>query len=113
MGTLGMVTVQKSGKVIMKVVCGSDGYKAQELARRMMDAWPMTVDAVYDLAREVGFGSTKCLVVMTNDAVCFNGDEDLDPLYRATFEQPHFNPRWPQGICDHTAVVNVENIRRT
>lgn len=111
MATQGMVTVQQRGKVIMKVIAGIDGDKAQALATLMLDAWPMTVDAVYHMALEIGFGSPESLVIMTANTVRFDGDEDLHPRYRDTFQEPRFNPRWESGICDHIAIVNIENAK--
>ena len=108
MATQGLVTVQLSGRVIMKVVAGCDGDQAQELAYRMQNFWPMSIDEVHALALSVGFGNPECLVVITDNAVCYNGADEIGPLYRATFSQPRFNPRWEHGTCDHVAVMNVE-----
>lgn len=107
MATQGLVTVQKSGRVIMKVVAGCNGYQAQRLARRMRRAWPLSVDEVHDMALRAQFGEPGCLVVITRNAARFEGGDRLNRRYRATFTKPRFNPRWRHGTADHIAIVNV------
>jgi len=91
----------------MKVIAGCNGYKAQDVADRLKDSWPVGVDKDYELAREVGFGCKGCLVVITATEERFDGDEDLFPRYRDTFDQPEFNPRWEHGTADHIVIIDV------
>ena len=111
MATQGLVTVKSGDKVLMKVVAGCDGNNAQKLADKLKDTWPVDAFKAYQLAQEVGFGDEDCLVAITiSEAVSGGdkvGDEELGPLYRTTFQQPEFNPRWENGTADHVIVINV------
>jgi len=109
MATQGLVTVRSKsdGKVLMKIVAGCDGYNAQRVANILRASWPVSVGQAYTMAREIGFGSNEDLVVITATEVRFDGDYDLGPLYRSTFEQPEFNPRWEHGTADNVVVIDV------
>ncbi|MFH1367239.1 MAG: hypothetical protein ABIH38_04640 [Patescibacteria group bacterium] len=107
MATQGLVTVVHAGKVVMKIVVGSNGMKAQTLAKRVKNAWPVSAEKAYEIAVETGFGCQNCRVVITPTRTLFYGDGGLRPLYRKTFQQPCFNPRWKYGTADHIIVINV------
>lgn len=105
--TQGLVTVQKNGKVVMKIVAGNDGQQAKVVAKAIRKRWPVDIDAAYRLALSKGFGSVQSLVVITGSHHRYDGDDKLGPLYRRTFNQPKFNPRWAAGIADCTEIVDV------
>lgn len=114
MGTQGLVTVQDSdGKVLMKIVTGTDGNQADSVASAVKAAWPMDADDAYDVAFNLGFGNDDNLVVITENEHATNSGEELNPLYRSTFDQPRFNPRWEHGTADFISVVTVATKRKT
>jgi hypothetical protein len=112
--TQGLVTVKSGQKVLMKVVAGSDGNNAKKLADWLRDFWPKSPKQVYKKALKLEFGCDSCLVVITDSQVFFEGkccdsnsfDAD-NPLYRKTFQQPEFNPRWENGIAEYLEIVEV------
>ena len=110
MATQGVVSLVSNQKVVLKVITGCDGDRAQQLADRLQNAWPMPAEAVHEVALEIGFGSEESLVVMTGEEVCYHGDEGREALhsrYRGTFQNPRFNPRWVVGTADHVVVINI------
>lgn len=111
MATQGLVTVKSGDEVLMKVVAGSNGCNAKKLANRLKGVWPLDALKAYKLAQKVKFGSVDCLTVITTSEMVFGGekvdDENLGPLYRTTFQQPEFNPRWENGTVEHMIVINV------
>jgi hypothetical protein len=109
MATQGLVTIVHQGNVVMKFVAGCDGMKASKLAKvlREMAAVPDTLKAAHDLALKLGFGCQNCLVVMNERRARCCGSDRLTRLYRKTFVQPKFNPRWEQGTADHVVVINL------
>lgn len=107
MATQGIVSVVSGGKVVMKVVAGCNGMKAQEVADQLRVGWPHTAADAYTLANTCGFGCEDCLVVVTESETVSEGDEELSASYRETFNDPRFNPRWKQGIAGHTVVIEV------
>ena len=108
MATQGIVTVVSGRrKVLMKVVVGCDGYRAEEFADALRAAWPLDADAAHALAASQRFGELHCRVVMTPDSHRFDGFGALDPAYRRTFRRARWNPRWELGTADHVVVVRV------
>lgn len=114
MATQGLVTVVKDGQVVMKIVAGNDGDKAQELAHHLKESWPLTATEAHDLALAVGFGEGgESLVTITADTVVepeyMDYDEfvEVHPLYASTFDQPEFNPRWESGLSECYVRVEV------
>ncbi len=105
MATQGIVTITQDDKVKLKIVAGCNGMKAPNVVGLLMGMKkiPSAVEA-YRLAREAGFGSPEVVVLDEKDAY-HNTGEDLHPRYRATFDQPEFNPRWEQGIADYVEVL--------
>ena len=108
MATQGLVTVLKGGRVVMKIITGSDGMHAPKLASKLRSFGRVpALDEAYRFALSLGFGSSASLVVMNERSTFFFGDDELSPLYRETFDQPEFNPRWRQGTADHVEVVTL------
>ncbi len=96
------------GKVVMKLVVGCNGVQAQETADKLKAAWPVNPEQAYKIARDTGFGCGGCLTVITESDIFSKGDDDPpSPLFRKTFSDPEFNPRWEQGTADHTVIINV------
>lgn len=108
MATQGLVTVMKDGKVICKIVAGDNGYFAPQLAESIRQSWPLLAGEIYNVARRVGFGCERCLVVMSETKVVRRFDEQLHRRYRRTFDQPAFNPRWEHGTVDDDCYALVE-----
>lgn len=101
----------------VKVVCGVDGMKAKAFAEHVLKERVFdrrfTLKDIYDRALKCGLGSEACLVVCGGDSVNLGyreytkSDGELDILYRVTFGNPWFNPRWGLGIADYSLVVDV------
>ncbi|MSU75067.1 MAG: hypothetical protein EXS55_00930 [Candidatus Magasanikbacteria bacterium] len=108
MATQGLVTVRKGGEVVMKIVAGMDGMKANQVANAVAKLGRApTVDEAWRLAIKRGFGHAATLVVMTATQVRQGGDNGrLDRRYRRTFHRPEFNPGWKHGTADHIKVVD-------
>lgn len=106
MATQGLITVRKGGEVKMKIVAGSEGYKATTMEEYVRANWPLTMDEAYTAALKIGFGNKDNLVVVTPDQMRFDGSGELSRLYRSTFNQPEFNPRWKNGIPEYVEVID-------
>ena len=108
MATQGLVTIQKGGEVVMKIVAGSDGMHANSLvsAIRELGRVPRLEEA-YDLAQEAGFGSEDDLVVVGRNGMFHQTGEQLPPSYQRTLHQPRFNPRWSSGTADFIRIVKL------
>ena len=120
MATQGIVSVVRGGAVLLKVVAGSDGYNAPKLAEALR-AWfeaneflyatddeRMDARTAYCLASMIGFGADCDRVVVMPDEVFHQCDDELGPLYRQTFADPRFNPRWEYGTADYIEVVDLD-----
>ncbi len=109
MATQGLITVKSGWKVLMKIVAGCDGDNAQKVADQLQKNWPVSVEDAYKIALEAGFGDVRCLVVITDSELKFEGEDDgeFSVRYRNTFQRPEFNPRWDLGTADHVVVVDV------
>lgn len=108
MGTQAVVSiVDEQGKTIVKAVCGCDGYYAPQLAEKIATKQAHTAKQVYDLARTLHFGCDLCLVVIDKTNTMYRGGLELSALYRSTFDDPNFNPRWEYGTADYTRVVVI------
>ena len=112
MSTQGMVTIMDGNTVLMKAICGCDGYNASKLAQKVKRQWPISDEKLYDLAKDSGFGCDACRVVVTgnNTAVWNNQDEDLSDLYFSTIQKPKFNPRWESGIPERLSIVHIDKL---
>lgn len=93
----------------MKIVAGCDGMNARKVANAIKKLGRVpTLTEAYNIATKAPFGSEESLVVMGKQRSKFKGSkEPLGPLYRQTFNQPRFNPRWEYGTADHIVVVDL------
>jgi hypothetical protein len=107
MATQGLVTIVSGGKVLMKIVTGSDGEFARSVANRIKKQWPLDTVGAYAIAKRVGFGHEDDLVVIDQTSVTYLGDGEVGSRYRETFDRPEFNPRWEFGTADHVIVISV------
>ena len=107
MGTQGMAVLTEGGEVVLKAVCGVDGYNAPALAKALEREWPCSLERAYFLAHTHDFGGHHDRVIMGKDGEVFKGDGELDPRYRRTFGDPHFNPRWESGFFEELEVREV------
>lgn len=100
--TPGIISVTKDGKVVVKIIAGSDGMYALEVARdlRALGRVP-TIEEAYDISKKRHLGSCG-LVVMdeSREKSDFEDDGELHPRYRETFQNPRFNPRWEHGYTE-------------
>lgn len=111
MATQGVVSVTENGKVILKAIAGCDGYNAKLLAEHIRKNQLRDIDAVYEAALELGFGNEPTLVVMDGRRIKWaDGDEADDSLtlYRDTFSDPRFNPRWESGLVSDDCLAIVD-----
>lgn len=98
MATNGLVTIRTNGKVKMKIIAGCDGYNAKKLAKKIRKLGRMTtIGEAYLLATECGFGCSRCLTAMDKTHAVLKSNLPLPKLYRSTFKDPAFNPRWECG----------------
>ena len=109
MGTQGMVVVVRDGReVVLKAICGSDGYNAEHLANWLSHfGGDAPREEVYRKALELDFGGEGDLVVMDAEGEEFHGGEPLHPRYRETFHLPCFNPRWECGVTERFELVTA------
>ncbi|MBI5071848.1 hypothetical protein HZB93_03090 [Candidatus Falkowbacteria bacterium] len=92
----------------MKVVAGCDGQLAKKIAEELRAAWPVNASQAHAIARKSGFGCANCLVVVTESGIVLCGENwDLPAIYRETFQQPDFNPRWRDGSVDFLEIVDL------
>jgi hypothetical protein len=110
MATQGIVSVTKNGKTIIKAVAGCNGFQAAALTAAIKERHKageeITAGWVEGVAREVRFGCDDCLVVVSESGWC-GALDNLSPLYRQTFSDPRFNPRWRHGTADHVRVIKI------
>ncbi len=105
--TQGMITITKGGIVLFKIVAGCDGYNVTRLAKNIKGMeGPLTRGRLYEAAITEGFGCKDCLVVMDLRSHNFHGGE-LPTLYRQTFNQAKFNPRWDSGKVERYAKIEL------
>ena len=108
MATQGLVTITRQGKVVMKFIAGCDGMNASKVAAALHRAGTIPgLARAYDMAQKLGFGSEASLVVMDAKGIEFHGDGKPSKLYRKTFNQPAFNPRWKCGTADHVKIIEL------
>ena len=116
MGTMGLVTVRDTEKVLMKIVVGTDGMRVKQMAKmirtfiRKNGRHPIIREAV-DMAKAVHFGSENDRIVITADSH-YSECGQPGQLYRDTFDQPKFNPRWDIGITEFYQEVNIDRVLR-
>jgi hypothetical protein len=114
MGTQGLVTITKNGKVIAKAICGQDGYNAEAVADKIRKNGYTTPEALYRTAIRLNFGCRECLVIQHTKGIIYkNEDEPLNkktyPFYfnKDKFKNPKFNPRWSCGLADCIEIVEL------
>jgi len=105
--TQGLISVTHNDEVVMKIVVGCNGYHFKKVVKQLKGEWPVSLERAYEIALENDFGSENCLVVMDGNSEIFKGDEDHSPLYRETFADPNFNPRWECGLTDKFEILKV------
>lgn len=108
MATQGTIAVIKNGQVVMKIVAGCDGYNAKATAETVGKSWPLNPRQAMAIAGEKGFGCPSCLVVITDTDLHTDSEDEPNELYRKTFKDPHFNPRWKYGTADYTEIAEVQ-----
>ena len=113
MSTQGLLSVvNEKGDVIFKAVAGSNGMDVPAAAKSLRQSKSiLTLDYVYQTCQKKGMGS---LVVMdvwggVKDDGILDG-EPLPPLYRSTFNDPEFNPRWDRGTAAYPEIVEVDGM---
>jgi hypothetical protein len=109
MATQGILSVVRNGKVIVKVVAGSDGYHMPALAKIVREMKLSDVDSVYDEAEKLNIGSCGSLFVIERETFRTNSDDEneLPAGYRKTFDDPKWNPRWDDGTAEYVEVVEL------
>lgn len=111
--TNGVVSVvDQSGKVLLKVVVGCEGYGAKIFAAGIKAEWPMTWQQVERFANDLEFGCEDCRVILTPGQLHFRDELEFESgdllRYLDTFDNPRFNPRWERGICAYVEVIEVD-----
>lgn len=109
MTTQAVISIVKNGHTFIKIVCGCEGYNAEKLAKIIEDKQLDKIKDIYDAALTAKFGCKDCLVVMNDNDMIFKGDEEPSSLYRDTFDNPSFNPRWKCGIADNVIILKTDN----
>lgn len=109
MTTQAIISLVKKGHVLIKIVCGCNGYNTEKLVKIIKDIRPEKIQYIYKIATENKLGCRECLVVMDDKNVVFKGEEELEPLYRETFNDPSFNPRWKCGKADIVTILKIDN----
>lgn len=109
MATQAIISLMKKGRVSIKIVCGCNGYNVEKLIEIIKDIQPEKIQDIYKIALENKFGCRECLVVMDDKNVVFKGDGYVGPLYRETFNDPSFNPRWKSGIAEYVIILKIDN----
>lgn len=109
MATQAIISLVKNGHTFIKIICGCDGYNAEKLVKNIKKDQTDNIKDIYIMALENGFGCIECLVVMDSEHVIFGGEENIDPLYRETFDDPSFNPRWKRGTADFVTILKIDS----
>lgn len=109
MGTQGVLSVVVDGKMLVKVVTGCDGARLSTVAKELFRRDEVSVAIVAEECDRAGFDrdDTGFIVQVSADRE-LNTDtdrEELGQLYRDTFDDPWFNPRWRKGVADVHRVV--------
>lgn len=108
MVTQAVISLVKKGHTFIKVVCGCNGYNAEKLLKIIEDKRLDKIRPIYKMAIQNNIGCKECLVVMDDSDIIFKGSGSIDPLYRETFDNPSFNPRWKNGTAEYTAVLKID-----
>ena len=65
-------------------------------------------DMLYSLSHSLGCDNCRVLIVKLQHSegiYISSSKETLSNLYRGTFDDPKFNPRWLTGTADYTEIV--------
>lgn len=108
MATQGVLSVTVDGRVVAKLVTGSDGYQLPKLARIVREKWLTDIIGIYVEAKQLKVGSMGSLYVFdANGNYVTNADDELPDKYLETFTFPQNNPRWDRGTEEYTEVVEL------
>lgn len=107
MGTQAVVSIVSDGQTLVKVVAGCDGYNAWGVAKELCKAKTLQLNTVYGIAGGK-MGCKDCLVAMDVETEIYKGGDGTSGLYRETFNDPIFNPRWNCGSADKVVIIDVE-----
>jgi hypothetical protein len=110
MGTQAIVSIANNGKTVVKTIAGCNGYNARKLETAILSEKLRTAKEVYEAAKGLNFGCHICLVVMSKDELLYAGTYETDSLYRDTFDDPRFNPRWENGTADYVIVIDEKKL---
>lgn len=107
MATQGLITITKGNEVFMKIVAGDNGQNAKKLAKELRKNNDFTAEKVYETALKANFGCRECLVVLVRNGYRTDSMDRLPAIYRNTFDQPTFNPRWAKGTADYVITIAI------
>jgi hypothetical protein len=113
LATQGLVSITQKGKVMMKIVAGCNGNNALDVAIKIRELGRMPkAEEAYRIARNCEFGSYRDLVVIDRRKITKDSDRRIPKLYRETFDDPRFNPRWKHGTANFTEIVDLDENRK-
>lgn len=104
--TQGVVSFTYKGEIRIKAIAGCNGFNAEHLAKSAEAEGLTTIEQIYAQAILDDFGCANCLVVMDSEKIMHAGGF-VPELYRKTFSQPEFNPRWDNGTAPHVVIVEI------
>ena len=107
--TQGLLTIKNREKVFIKIIVGCNGYNINLLKEAIIEKKLDNIEDIYNEAIECDFGNEECLVVMDEKNIRFKGDAIIPSLYRETFNDEKFNPRWENGTADYVEFLFVDN----
>lgn len=109
MATQGLLSITRDGKVVAKIVTGSDGYYIPDLAKALRKKPTTTATELMRMAKSVGLGGCSLIVQTAPDVFLSDDDnpDELPELYKTKFHESRFNPRWANGTCEYTEVVEI------
>lgn len=113
MSTNGVVIITDGDGIYAKVLAACSGQAAPDLARALCGSGANTLQAIYELARQVDFGCRECLVVMSScEAVHEFGV--VPQRYWDTYWDVNVNPIDPAGSdgWDCRELVSLADIMR-
>ena len=105
-----LISVIFNGKVVMKIIAGSDGKNAEKVADLIKDGWPIDIHRAYDIAVYHEFGTYDTLVVMTKAGTEYLGIDPIEgfsDIYRKTFSNPEFDPSKNLKTSDNVIIIEV------
>lgn len=108
MATQAIISIVKNGHTFIKIICGCNGYNAEKLAKIIKDNRFDKIHDIYKVALENKFGCRDCLVVMDDNDIIFKDDVYVGSLYRETFDDPSFNPRWKLGTAENVIILKID-----